>query len=171
MALQYGQEWEEKMIDKKDILNKITPVLEKVAYQLGLILLEINFVKESGKWHLTVYIYSQDHQISHKDCEDYTNSLGEYLDQLIPVHYYLEVSSPGTERKLKSPLEYNLFKGKKVDIKLKQPIREHLKVFTAKIVEYQPESGLKVQLTDTDEIIEIDNINISQIKLKPEYKI
>jgi len=159
------------MIDKKDILNKITPVLEKVAYQLGLIPLEINFVKESGKWHLTVYIYSQDHQISHKDCEDYTNNVSEYLDQLIPIHYYLEVSSPGTERKLKSQSEYNLFKGKKVDIKLKQAIEGNLKVFTAKIIEYKSESGLKVQLADADKIIEIDSKNISQIKLKPEYKI
>jgi ribosome maturation factor RimP len=159
------------MIDKRDILNKITPVLEKVAYQLGLIPLEINFLKESGKWHVIVYIYSQDHQISHKDCEDYTNGVSEYLDQLIPVHYYLEVSSPGTERKLKSPFEYNLFKGKRVNIKLKQPIEDNLKVFTAKIIEYKPESGLKVQLTDTDKIVEIDNKNISQIKLKPEYKI
>ncbi|MDD3013615.1 MAG: hypothetical protein PHC34_07930 [Candidatus Gastranaerophilales bacterium] len=159
------------MINKKDILNKITPVLEKVAHQLGLVLLEINFVKESGKWHLKIYIYSQDHQITHKDCEDYTNNISEYLDQLIPVHYYLEVSSPGTERKLKSPLEYNVFKGENVDIKLKQPIEENLKVFMAKIIEYNPETGLKVQLTDTDKIIEINPKNISQIKLKPEYKI
>ena len=159
------------MIDKKDILNKITPVLEKVAHQLGLIILEINFVKESGKWHLTIYIYSSDHEISHKDCEDFTNNIGEYLDQLIPIHYYLEVSSPGTDRKLKSPLEYNIFKDKKVDIKLKQPINENLKKFTAKIIEYNQESGLKVQITDTNQIIEIEHKNISQIKLKPEYKI
>jgi len=158
------------MIDKKDILNKITPVLENVAHQLELIPLEINFVKESGKWHLTVYIYSTDHEITHKDCEDYTNRIGEYLDQIIPVHYYLDVSSPGIERKLKSPFEYNIFKGRKVDIKLKQPIEENLKVFSAIIVEYIPEEGLKVQISD-DKTITIDNKNISQIKLKPEYKI
>lgn len=159
------------MIDKKDIQNKITPVLEKVAQQLGLIPIEINFAKESGKWHLTVYIYSADHQISHKDCEDFTNNVGEYLDQLIPVPYYLEVSSPGTERKLKSPLEYKLFKGNNVDIKLKQPIEENIRVFTAKIVDYNTESGLIVQLAGSDKTININEKNISQIKLKPEYKI
>lgn len=157
------------MIDKKDILSKITPVLENVAHQQGLIPLEINFVKESGKWHLTVYIYSHDHEITHKDCEDYTNRIGEYLDQIIPVHYYLDVSSPGMERKLKSPFEYNIFKGRKVDIKLKQPIEENLKVFSAIIVEYTPEEGLKVQVSD--KTITLDNKNISQIRLKPEYKI
>lgn len=159
------------MIDKKNILNKITPVLEKVAYQLGLIILEINFVKESGKWHLYIYIYSSDHEISHKDCEDFTNSVGEYLDQLIPIHYYLEVSSPGTERKLKSPIEYVVFKGKDVSIKLKQSIEDDLKIFTAKIIDYKPESGLKVQIANSDKVILLEDKNISQIKLKPEYKI
>lgn len=157
-------------VNKKNIQEKINPVIEKVASHLGLIPLEINFAKESGKWHLKIFIYSPEHSISHKDCEDLTRNLSDYLDQLIPVHYYLEVSSPGTERKLRSPKEYVIFKGKKVEIKLKQPV-EDLKVFEAKIIDYGTESGLQLKILNSDKTLNVSPDNISSIKLKPEYSI
>ncbi len=32
--------------------------------------------------------------VTHEDCENITNRLAEHLDLIIPVPYYLEVSSP-----------------------------------------------------------------------------
>ena len=37
------------------------------------------------------------------------------MDELIPVKYYLEVSSPGLERKFKSDKEFLIFKGEILD--------------------------------------------------------
>ncbi|MFH0702443.1 MAG: hypothetical protein V2B14_02750 [bacterium] len=159
----------EETIDKKEILSKITPVIEKFASQSGLILLEVNFVKESGRWHLRIFIYNQEHPISHEDCENLTKNIDESLDSFIPVQYCLEVSSPGIERKLKSVKEYNIFRDKKVEIKLKQ--QEGPKCFLAKIIEYSQENGLKIQVIDTNEIMNLSEKNISSIKLKTEYEI
>ena len=157
-------------VNKKEIQEKINPVIEKVASHLNLIPIEIDFAKESGKWHLKIFIYSPEHLISHKDCEDLTRNLSDYLDQLIPVHYYLEVSSPGTERKLRSPREYVIFKGKQVEVKLKQP-QEEFKVFEAKIVDYNTKSGLQLSVLNNDKTLTVNPDNISSIKLKPEYNI
>lgn len=155
-------------INKKDVLAKVTPVIEEIARQQNLIVLEINFVKESGRWNLRIFIYSQDHSITHVDCENLTKSLGSYLDKLISVPFYFEVSSPGIERKLKSSLEYDIFKGQKVEIKLKQE-QEGFKKFLAKIIEYNAAVGLKVQSIDSNKILEIKEENISSVKLKADF--
>lgn len=155
-------------INKKEILNKVNPVIEKVAGDLGLIVLETNFVQESGKWHLRIFIYNQDHTITHTDCESLTKNLSSYLDELISMPYYLEISSPGIERKLKSPMEYNIFRGKKAEIKLKQP-QDNLKKFLITIIEYNSVTGLKVQVLDTEKEMNIKQENISSIQLKADF--
>jgi ribosome maturation factor RimP len=152
-------------VNKKEILANINPIIEHIAAKLDLTVLEINFVKESGNWHLRIFIYSSKHPISHQDCENITKGLGDYLDELIPVQYYLEVSSPGTDRKLKSPKEYNIFKGKKVEVKLKGPTEENLKNFQAKILEYTPDHKLKVEVLDNNKILSLEDKNISTIRL------
>src|ERR1035437_6802948 len=106
-------------INKKEIIDKVTPVVEKKAEEVGLIALEVDFKMEAGNWHLIIFIYSSEHDITHEDCKSLTKNLDDCLDEVITIPYYLEISSPGLERKLKSSKEYNLFKGKKAEIKLK----------------------------------------------------
>ena len=65
---------------------------------------EIEFVKENHRWFLRIYLYSKERDVTLDDCEKVTRSLDEFLDTLIPVKYYLEVSSPGLERKFKSSI-------------------------------------------------------------------
>lgn len=156
-------------INKKEILKTISPVIEKVSAELGLIPLEIDFSKEAGRWYLRVYIYNNEHPISHKDCENLTKGLEDYLEQLIPVNYYFEVSSPGTERRLKSPIEFEIFSGKKVCVKLRQPLESGLKNFIAKIDGYSSENGVSLKIVDTDEKIEIQEKNIASIRLVADY--
>lgn len=152
-------------VSKRDILAKVTPLIDKVVTDLGLIPLEIDFIKESGRWFLRIFIYSSDHPISHEDCEAVSRKLNEYLDELIDVPYYLEISSPGLDRKLKSPKEYIIFKGNDVKIKLKQALEDGTKTFSAKLLDYAPQTGLKVKMLDSDKIINISESNINFIQL------
>jgi len=156
--------------NKTEVLRKIIPVIEKAVEDSRLLLLEVDFVKEFNKWHLRIFIYHPKRPVTHEDCELITNRIDEYLDTLIPVHYYLEVSSPGTERKLKSSREYLIFKGSRVKIKLKQSVDEMEKVFIASIIDYNNDEGLKIRVEETNDIINIEEKNISYIKLEPDYK-
>ena len=51
----------------------------------GVIPIEIDFQKESGKWFLRIYIYCNEHPVSLDDCENLTNSIDNFLNEIIPV--------------------------------------------------------------------------------------
>jgi ribosome maturation factor RimP len=62
--------------------------------------------------------------VTHGDCEQVSHQLGALLDaeDLLPGHYTLEVSSPGVERKLNKPQDYQRFQGQKAKITLREPL-------------------------------------------------
>ncbi|MFA6990214.1 MAG: hypothetical protein WC197_09110 [Candidatus Gastranaerophilaceae bacterium] len=155
----------ENLFSKRAVMEKILPVIENVCAKNGLIPIEVNLIKESGRWFLRIFIFSHDHPITHKDCEAVTRFLGDYLDELIPVKYYVEISSPGAERKIKSSLEYTIFEGKKVRVKLNQPIIDENKILYGTIVDYQRNIGLKIKLTDEEKEVIIKEENIQSANL------
>ena len=131
--------------NRKEILENITPIIENTAMRCGVIPIEIDLVKESSHWFLRIYLYSSYHDISIDDCEKVSRGLDNLLDDLIPFKYYLEVSSPGVEKKLKSEKEYIIFKGKSINLKLKKPMFENEdKTFVCKIVDYNSQDGVTI---------------------------
>ena len=156
--------------NKRELLETIEPVIENTAMRYGLVPLEILFEKENNKWFLRIFIWSNDHNVSHLDCENMSRGLGDMLDELIPFKYYLEVSSPGLDRKLKSPKEYIIFKGHDVIIKLKSLIEETpLKTFEAKLMDYNESFGIKVQFEEKEIIIPTEKIH--SVKLNDKIEI
>ena len=157
--------------NRKEIIEKITPVIENAAMKNGLIPIEIDFQKESGKWFLRIFVFCNDHPVNLDDCEKLTRSIDNFLDEIIPVKYYLEVSSPGLERKIKSAQEYTIFKGKKIKLKLKNPINESgIKVFNGFIEDFQKNIGLIFKDEKSNEIYTISEDNIMSAQLVFEYK-
>lgn len=153
-------------MNKSEILKNITPLIENAAMKLNLIPIEINFEKENGRWFLRIFIYKNNGDISHGDCENLTRALNLYLDELIDVKYYLEISSPGLERKLKSSREYVIFRGKKAKLKLKRLVDGiEGKVFDIKIGEYNGTDTLKVQRLSDGMEFDLKEEDILSIKL------
>jgi ribosome maturation factor RimP len=63
--------------------------------------------------------------VTHADCELVSQQVGTILDveDVVPGgRYTLEVSSPGVERKLVKPADFERFQGKKVKIALRTAI-------------------------------------------------
>lgn len=142
-------------INRHEILEKITPLIENTAMRFGLIPVEIEFVKENHRWFLRLYLFSYERGVTLEDCENVARSLGDFLDELIPCKYYLEVSSPGLERKFKSDKEFLIFKGQNIILKLKSGVDEsEEKKFKAKILDFSETEGLKVlRLEDEREFL------------------
>ena len=152
--------------NRKEILENITPIIENTAMRCGVIPIEIELVKESSNWYLRIYLYSNEHDISIDDCEKMARGLDNLLDDLIPFKYYLEISSPGVEKKLKSEKEYIIFKGKSITLKLKKPLNENEdKTFVCKIVDYDPSLGIKIYrfLDKTEYIIKLEDISSANL--------
>ena len=134
--------------------------------RFNLVPLEIEFVKENHRWFLRIFLYSYDHDITLQDCENVTRSLNDFLDELIPVKYSLEVSSPGLERKFKSDKEFLIFKGRRISVKLKQPLEgETEKIFKGEILDWDDNEGLTFfRFEDAKEMV-IPKTNIQSAKL------
>jgi ribosome maturation factor RimP len=153
-------------INRHDILEKITPLIENTAMRFGYIPIEIEFIKENHRWFLRIYLYSKEKDVTLDDCENVTRSLSDFLDELIPVKYYLEVSSPGLERKFKSDKEFTYFNGRRISLKLKQPLEgEEEKIFKGEILDFNETDGLKFFRFDDGQELQIPRENIQSAKL------
>ena len=153
-------------LNRHEILDKITPLIENTAMRYNLIPVEIEFVKENHRWYVRIYIYSYEKDVTLEDCENVTRSLNEFLDELIPVKYYLEVSSPGLERKFKSNKEFLIFKGRRVSIKLKEALDgETEKIFKGEILDWDDNEGLTFFRFDDGLELKIPKENIQSAKL------
>lgn len=153
-------------INRFEILEKITPLIENTAMRYNLIPIEIDFAKENHRWFLRIFLYSKEHDITLDDCENVTRSLENFLDELIPVKYYLEVSSPGLERKFKSEKEFIIFKGRRISLKLKEALEgETEKIFKGEILDYDLNEGLTFLRFEDGAELQIPKENIQSAKL------
>ncbi|MFZ5642397.1 MAG: ribosome maturation factor RimP [Bacillota bacterium] len=121
------------MVVKNNVAAVVEEITEPVANELGLELVDVEFIKEGGRWILRVFI-DKPGGISHTDCELLSQRLDLLLDEKdpIPQSYYLEVSSPGIERPLKKPEDFRRFSGQMVNITTYAPF-EGRKKFTGKL--------------------------------------
>jgi ribosome maturation factor RimP len=63
--------------------------------------------------------------VTHEDCERFSHDFGTVIDveDLVPgAEYTLEVSSPGLDRKLNRPADYERFRGSLVKLQTFQPV-------------------------------------------------
>lgn len=155
-----------EVFNKKELFDKLVPLVENTAMRFNVIPVEIDFSKENHRWYLRIFIYSKDREITLDDCENMSRSLGDFLDELIPFKFNLEISSPGLERKIKSDREYLIFTGKDIQIKLKNGIDDtYEKQFVCKIVDFDEKEGLKVFLYGRKEEVIIKKDNIISARL------
>ncbi|WP_026485883.1 ribosome maturation factor RimP [Caldanaerobius polysaccharolyticus] len=97
----------------------IQPYLEGKDIEI----VDVEYVKEGKEWHLKVYI-DKPGGVTLNDCEDLSRYLSDRLDEVDPIKnsYILEVSSPGVERPLKRPEDYERFKGQKAYLRFYQQV-------------------------------------------------
>lgn len=107
-------------------LEQVEALALAVSEKAGCILYDVDFVGAGSGKTLRVFIDKTEAPIGIEECTYVTNGLNELLDakpDLIPVeHYNLEVSSPGVDRVLKKRWHFEKSVGKKIWIKLKQPL-------------------------------------------------
>ena len=111
------------------IIDRIHEVLTPVLDQQGLELVEITLRVEGGRWILRVTIDREEGvQLHH--CTAVSRELSLHLDveDLIPVKYFLEVSSPGLDRPLKNERDFERFAGRLVKIKTNRSVSGRKKI-------------------------------------------
>jgi ribosome maturation factor RimP len=94
-----------------------------VAQSEGLEVVEVE-VKGGGNNRLVRIAIDKPAGVTHGDCELISQQVGTILDieNIVPGRYTLEVSSPGIERKLIKPQDYERFRGKKARLTLRDAV-------------------------------------------------
>lgn len=143
------------------IEEKVEQLVKDPIEKLGYSLYDLEYVKEGPEYYLRIYI-DKESGIDLNDCEKVSNEINEILDKAdyIKEQYYLEVSSPGIERKLRKDkhLEQNI--SKNVEIKLFKKDNNGKKEYTGKLKAFNQEEII----IETDKEIAIERKNIAQIK-------
>ncbi|MEH7073593.1 ribosome maturation factor RimP [Neobacillus drentensis] len=151
-------------------MSKVTEVVEELAtpifQELGIELVEVEYVKEGKSWFLRVYI-DKDNGVDIEDCGLVSEKLSEKLDELdpIPHNYFLEVSSPGAERPLKKDKDFQRAIGKNVFIKTYEPF-DGEKSFEGKLLEFDGQYlKIEMKIKTRKKIIEIPYEKVANARL------
>ena len=109
---------------RQELTEKIWEIADRVARAADLEIADIEFL--GGGKHRVLRIYvDKEGGVTHTDCETVSTGVEAVLDadELIPGgEYTLEVSSPGVERKLIRPRDFEKSVGKKVKVVLREPL-------------------------------------------------
>lgn len=114
--------------------QQIGSLVEPLAREKGLELVNVEYIKEGAHWYLRLYI-DKDGGVDMDDCSGVSHAVSEMLDQknLIPQAYMLEVSSPGLERPLKKEEDFIRFQGSLVTVHTSSQFQGY-KEFTGNLV-------------------------------------
>jgi ribosome maturation factor RimP len=110
---------------KQTVEARAAQVAQPVIADLGMELLEVEFLRERDSWILRLFI-DKPGGVGLEDCETVSRSVEPVLDveDVVQHAYHLEVSSPGLDRPLKKPEHFRRAEGKKVRLKTFGPLGE-----------------------------------------------
>lgn len=111
------------MAKNTSVAEIVRALAEPVAEELGCWVWDVEFVKEGARRILRITIDSEE-GITIDDCEKMHRAIDPILDEADPIEeqYYLEVSSPGVERELRTDEHLMACEGWDVEVRLYAPI-------------------------------------------------
>lgn len=145
---------------------RVCECIEPVVAGLGYEFVGAEYVTENGQRVLRIYIDSEE-GIDVDDCAKVSHQVSGVLDVEDPIReaYSLEVSSPGMDRPLFKPEQFERFVGETVRLKLAVPVLGRRK-FKGELTETN-EAGVVVEVDG--EAFDIDWSAINEARLVPEF--
>ena len=141
---------------ERDRKEKIQMLATEVAGELGMELVDVELFKR-GMRHLLRATIDREGGVTLEDCEAFSRRFGVLLDveDPLPGSYTLEVTSPGLDRPLKSPKDFQKQKGKLVRIVTKEKVGKQ-SFFVGRLKETHDEGITLTLFRKKDAIEEID---------------
>jgi ribosome maturation factor RimP len=159
-------------------LDRVREIAERVAASSGLEVVELE-LRGGGKSRMLRVFIDKPEGVTHEDCASVSRELGTILDveDVMPGgSYLLEVSSPGLDRKLVRPADYERFSGSRVKLTTRQPVNGN-RHFEGKlesfregrvVLDVSPARKKPRQETETPDKLEIELANVEKANLVPE---
>src|SRR5271169_7092670 len=105
-------------------LNTIRDIAVRVAAANGIEVVEVE-LRGGGKARTLRIFIDKPEGVTHDDCADFSREVGTIFDveDAVPGSTYtLEVSSPGLDRKLSKPADFERFTGSLVKLMTRDPV-------------------------------------------------
>lgn len=155
-----------------NIVTTVTELVQPVIQELEYELVDIEYIKEGKNWFLRVYI-DQPQGVSLEDCALVSEKVSERMDQItpdpFPHAYFLEVSSPGAERPIKTENDFQNAIGKFIHISLYEPL-DGEKVYEGILKELTEESvTLTIRIKTRTKDIELNRSAIAKARLAIQF--
>ncbi|MEK6576269.1 MAG: ribosome maturation factor RimP [Nitrospirota bacterium] len=146
--------------------EKVMGIAKPIVDSLGYELIDVEYLAGGNRAKLRLFI-DKEGGVTLDDCEKASRYVGYALDveDPMPTPYVLEVSSPGLDRPLKKPSDYERYKGRLVKIKTKVPVNDQM-LFIGRL------SGIineKVEIKldgEKDLSISFDDIRLARLEVE-----
>ncbi len=162
-------------------LEKVREIADRVAQSSGLEVVDLELQGGGKARMLRIYI-DKSTGVTHEDCSNFSREVGTIFDveDAVPGgSYLLEVSSPGLDRRLSKPEEYQRFIGSLVKLMTLDPVNGN-RHFEGRLKAYH-DGRLSLELTGRKKSkkheavedgteIEIDLGNVEKANLVPEFQ-
>ena len=168
--------------NREAIIEKTTALAERLAATKGLEVAQVDLVGGGRNRVLRIYIdrppapgetvpVDKPFGVTLEDCEQFSHDFSTLLDEQDVISgeegYELEVGSPGVERKLLRPIDFERFQGHKVKLRLREPVdkqkvwRGRLAAFDGNILSldatYPEKRNVQIEFAKVDRAnVEID---------------
>jgi ribosome maturation factor RimP len=159
-------------------VDQVREIAERVAVSSGLEVVEVELRGGGNARMLRIFI-DKPGGVTHEDCANLSREVGTILDVADAApggSYVLEVSSPGLDRKLFRPVDYERFTGSRIKLTTRQPVNGN-RHFEGRLESFQ-QGRLTLDLSmarkksrpkDTaPQKLEIDLANVEKASLVPE---
>jgi len=149
------------MANRTAITDQVWAIAERVGASEGIEIVNVELVGGGNNRVLRITIDrapgtpGKPEGVTHADCEFITQNVGTILDieDVIPGgHYTFEVTSPGLERKLTKPRDFERFVGHKAKVILREPVENQrlwvgaIKSFADGVLTLEPAPGKSIQI-------------------------
>lgn len=154
------------MAGKKEYEGKAEEMLKPIAERHGVVIYDVEYVKEGSDWYLRAYI-DKEGGVTIQDCEAVSREMSDQLDaeDFISDPYIFEVSSPGLGRQLKKDRHFAYCIGSDVEVKLFEAL-EGEKEFAGTLKAFDKEH---VIITGEKGDITFDRAKIAKVQLQLDF--
>lgn len=155
-----------------NIVEIVAEIAKPIADEKGFRVVDIEYIKEGKNWFLRIYI-DKPGGVDLNDCAEFNELVSQELDAIepdpIPYAYYLEVSSPGAERPLKTAEDLEAAIERYIHVSLFEPV-EKANVYDGFLRKIDDEKiVMEVKEKNKTKEIKIDRQNISKARLAIEF--
>ena len=151
----------------KNVAETVRALAEPLAEEIGCWIWDVEFVKEGTRKILRITIDSET-GVDIDDCEKLHRAIDPILDEVDPIEeeYFLEVSSPGIERELRTLEHIEACEGWNVEVKLYAPLNG-VKSFRGELLPLG--ENCEIRIMSNGKTIEFDKSSVAKINTYFEF--